>query len=54
MHDHDFLPDDELERDGQRYAVLDVADIEGWILVDGPGGQSWMAPGQFVPVEPEG
>jgi hypothetical protein len=46
MHDHDFLPGDELERNGERYVVLDVAFLDGRILVEGPRGQE--------PIEPEG
>jgi hypothetical protein len=52
MLDHDFMPGDELERDGVWYVVLSVADLEGRILVDGPRGQEWVDPEGFTPREP--
>jgi hypothetical protein len=52
MHEHDFLPGDELERAGERYVVLDVAFLDGRILVEGPRGQKLIEPEEFVRIEP--
>jgi hypothetical protein len=37
------MPGDRIEVNGETFVVLDVASLDGRILVDGPRGQEWIA-----------